>query len=1071
MSLTAARRIYLVSCAAVVGIYVLMPSSRAATTIAFGALSLAAMVFAAKRRRPVRARAWLLIGVAIAALTIALVIVSGQTGPTGSPPPFPGPADIFFLAAYVPLAFGLLDIGRPALAGPDAMLMLDITGLTVSGSLVVWVTLIRPAVASQQLSGTAKLVLVASWVGYIAVLASAVRVAVRWQPNPALTQLVAGAIAFLVADLAYSQNLIEGEWKHIPVVYFGYGALMVLAGSASLTAARWGVEVATRPAHHLGVRRMAILAIALLVAPTVLLVEATEGAVQTGVAIALTGLSVGVIVLARVWLSAGASRRRAVRERAALTAMRSLVEATTNAEVTTALRTALGTMLPPPTTCAVLVGPTEDRPSIVDAEPTRLVAPIVRTVSPPMQKDPRPRDEIVFIAPGDELAELRPTLLALSNQAGAALDRIEMMRRLRAEERERYFRTLVLTSTDATLITRVGRIEYATPSARTIFGRDVLGDHFNDLVRRSSVDDRPDPRPWSDEEEEADGYVVHADGHETAVMVHRRDLTTDPTVNGVVSTLRDVTAERELRRDLAYRASHDSLTGLANAQAFGDELRQEDASARRRPDRRGRPGQGRAALFVDLDDFKNVNDTYGHQVGDQLLAEVGQRIRSCLRDNDVAARLGGDEFAVLLREVNDEPAAHAVAQRIVDVLAEPFRVGGIPLSAHASVGLAYTSRLGDLDSLLRNADTALYTAKAHGKGQWWQYRDGMTNPSKENSDQRRRLEDALDQGELSVHYQPIVELRTGVSVGLEALVRFVDPRQPMTTSRLIAVAEESGLIGRVGEFVLRRALADAGGWDPDVFVSVNVSARQLQQPVFAETVEAELAAAGFDPTRLILEITETMPVGDDRSWTYLHRLRDRGVRVAIDDYGTGHASLTYLRQPIIDVVKIDQSFVDDLSTARDRRLLLAITELCRDLGLETIAEGVSDADRRDALIERGMPLRAGVLLLPRAPGRRGGAVAGRTPAGLTRAPPSSVAAVPGRRSSGRAGPRRCRPRPGPPPRSRCAVRTRRRAGPWNRAARASAGRPSPRSAGDGPGRSGPGPCDGPAPPPGPQWTV
>jgi diguanylate cyclase (GGDEF)-like protein/PAS domain S-box-containing protein len=798
-------------------------------------------------------------------------------------------------------------------------------------------------------------------------LASAVRVAVRWQPNQALNELVAGAIAFLAADFAYGENLLQAEWRHIPVVFFGYSALMVLSGTAALAAARGRLDAPSQPAHQLGFRRMAILAIALLVGPTLLLVEATPGPVKAGVAIGLAGLSVGAIVLVRLWLSARSSRRRAVRERAFLTASRSLVEATTNAEVTAALRTALGRMLPPRTACAVQVGPIEIRPSIEDIEPTQFVVPIVRTVSPPLSKQPSPRDEIVFIAPSDELAELRPTLLALSNQAGAALDRIEMMRRLRAEERERYFRTLVLTSTDATLITRVGRIEYATPSARTIFGRDVLGGYFDDLVRRSSVDDPPDPRPWSDEEEAAEGYVQHADGRETPVVVHRRDLTTDPTVNGVVSTLRDVTAERELRRDLAYRASHDALTGLANAQAFGDELRREDAAARKLHDRRGRPGDGRAALFVDLDDFKNVNDTYGHQVGDQLLAEVGLRIRSCLRDNDVAARLGGDEFAVLLRDVGDERAAHAVAQRIVDALAEPIRVGGIPLTAHASVGLAYTSHLGDLDTLLRNADTALYTAKAHGKAQWWQYREGMTNPSRHNGDRRQRLEQALDHGHLSVHYQPIVELRTGITVGFEALVRFVDPRRPMSTTELIEIAEESGLISRIGEFVLRRALADAAEWDPDVFVSVNVSARQMQQPVFAETVDSELTTTGFDPARLVLEITETMPVDDDRSWTYLNRLRDRGVRVAIDDYGTGHASLTYLRQPIVDLVKIDKSFVDGLRTTRDRRLLQAITELCRDLGLDTIAEGVGDADRRDALIEAGCRYGQGFLFSPALP--------------------------------------------------------------------------------------------------------
>ena len=239
--------------------------------------------------------------------------------------------------------------------------------------------------------------------------------------------------------------------------------------------------------------------------------------------------------------------------------------------------------------------------------------------------------------------------------------------------------------------------------------------------------------------------------------MHRRDLTEDPTVNGVVTTLRDVTAERNLQRDLAYRASHDALTGLPNAHQFLDELRTDSAPD---ADRRTTPGGGRAALFVDLDDFKAVNDTYGHEIGDRLLATVARRIESCLREDDLAARLGGDEFAVLLRGVPDVAAARAVAQRIADALARPASVAGISVDCQASIGLAYAAGRGESDSLLREADTALYTAKAHGKGRWWQYRDGMPTPTRRHIDARRRLEEAIDsdsvEGALPAHR------RTGV---------------------------------------------------------------------------------------------------------------------------------------------------------------------------------------------------------------------------------------------------------------------------------------------------------------------
>ena len=424
-----------------------------------------------------------------------------------------------------------------------------------------------------------------------------------------------------------------------------------------------------------------------------------------------------------------------------------------------------------------------------------------------------------------------------------------------------------MTTTDVILISREGRIDYATPSAQSMFGRDIVGERLDDLIHRRPPGQNGHDQPawtWPDTKDGAEGYVYHEDGGADMVLVHRRDLTEDPTVNGVVTTLRDVTAERNLQRDLAYRASHDALTGLPNADRFFDELRADSAAG---ADRRTAPGGGRAALFVDLDDFKAVNDTYGHEIGDRLLATVARRIESCLREDDFAARLGGDEFAVLLRGVPDEAAARAAAQRVADALARPAIVDSISVDCQASVGLAYTSQRGESDSLLREADTALYTAKAHGKGRWSQYREDMPTPTRRLIDARRRLEEAITSDALRVHYQPIVELASSRAVGFEALIRLEeDGDTPMSPRELIMAAEDTGLITTIGDRVLGQALADAARLNPPEiatprYVSVNVSARQLRQPDFVDSVRARLAATEVDPSLLVLEITENLLVG------------------------------------------------------------------------------------------------------------------------------------------------------------------------------------------------------------------
>jgi diguanylate cyclase (GGDEF)-like protein/PAS domain S-box-containing protein len=340
---------------------------------------------------------------------------------------------------------------------------------------------------------------------------------------------------------------------------------------------------------------------------------------------------------------------------------------------------------------------------------------------------------LAFRAPLRELADLHDLLTSLADQAALALARINLMETARIEERERYFRTLVLTSTDVILISRAGRIEYATPSARSMFGRDVEGQDFDGLVQPAADSMHAMPDMRVDEHGHAswpatvpDGIeatVRQPDGGEVTVLVHRRDLTGDATVNGVVTTLRDVTEERALKRDLAYRASHDEMTGLCNSRAWEELVGAE--GERRRP-----PGEGIGVIFIDLDNFKQINDRFGHPVGDKVLAEVGRRIKGAVRGGDVAARVGGDEFAALLRGLSSVEDARRVARRLAETLAAPAAVDSLQVECQASIGLAYTDSREPVPALVKKADTALYAAKEQGKGRWAEYDSRQWRPNR-----------------------------------------------------------------------------------------------------------------------------------------------------------------------------------------------------------------------------------------------------------------------------------------------------------------------------------------------------
>jgi diguanylate cyclase (GGDEF)-like protein/PAS domain S-box-containing protein len=436
-------------------------------------------------------------------------------------------------------------------------------------------------------------------------------------------------------------------------------------------------------------------------------------------------------------------------------------------------------------------------------------------------------------------------------------------------------------------------------------------------------------------------------------------------VVGRVWSFRDVSEHRRLESELIHQAFHDPLTELANQALFRDRV--DHATSRLQ-----RQGGQLAVLFIDLDDFKTVNDSLGHSAGDDLLRIVSERITKCLRHGDTAARLGGDEFAVLiddLDEVDDPQTANDIAARILSALQAPVMLGSKQVSATASIGIAFGSAGARVDEMLRNADLAMYTAKGNGKNCIRVFAGEMHLAAVERLDLEVHLRGAAERGELVMHYQPIYELRTGRIAAFEALVRWQHPERgllgPMS---FIPFAEAGGLIDEIGNHVLLTACEEAGSWSSAVgkleppAISVNVSPRQLLDADLPERVESLLLRCGLDPARLILEITEGALIKDpDAAAAKLRSLSRLGVRLAVDDFGTGYSSLAYLQQFPIDMLKIDRSFVNDM-TQPESSLAAAIVQISHTLGLVPIAEGVESQDQADALAELGCDLAQGFHL-------------------------------------------------------------------------------------------------------------
>ncbi|HEX7591485.1 MAG TPA: EAL domain-containing protein, partial [Candidatus Limnocylindrales bacterium] len=531
---------------------------------------------------------------------------------------------------------------------------------------------------------------------------------------------------------------------------------------------------------------------------------------------------------------------------------------------------------------------------------------------------------------------------------------------------EARFGWLVRNSSDFIMaVDAAGTIDYVSPSVERLLrapSQNLLGTaltalaHPEDIPALDSLIERA--MASSGQRVSGEWRIRQPDGAWLPVETVACSGTGDMDATGVVLNTRDLQERKALEQKLTFQAFHDPLTRLANRSLFRERV--EHALDRRST-------TDTAVLFIDLDNFKTINDSLGHAAGDHVLVETAHRIRSILRAEDTAARLGGDEFAVLLEDA-DVTAAARVAERIRVSLGTPFWVLGQEVYISASTGIAVRRDGDSAGELLRNADVAMYTAKSKGKACFEIFEPAMHDAVMARLSLEAELRRAIERREFVVYYQPIVRLETGEVIGAEALVRWNHPTRGLVPPlEFIPLAEETGLIVPLGGWILRQAchqLAEwqklRGGGEPFV-MNVNLSSRQLVRDVIADEVAAAVDESGIRASWLVLEVTETVLMADPvAAATALGHIRDLGVRVALDDFGSGYSSLSHLRRFPIDIVKIDKSFVDDVAgDGAESAIARGIIELGKAMNIQTVAEGIEVDEQAEVLRTLGCELGQG----------------------------------------------------------------------------------------------------------------
>jgi len=975
------------------GAHYVVPSTdlRGVIYLALGVAGVAAVWAGVRLNRPEYPVAWRFFAAGLLVFLVGDGVYYYDTLVRHVERPFPGVADAFFLASYPLLSAGLLLLIRRRDPGGDRISLIDACIIATGMGLVAQVYLIAPTVDAG-MPFLERAITMAYPMGDVALIAVAARLAMTTGARrPAYWLLGLAVVSLLASDVAYAVSQVSGNFAVGTAVDAGWMGFYAFSAVAALhpsmaTLADPGAARTGRPGRF----RLAVFGTAVLVAPAVLAAETARGRYGELEFVAGASVALSLLVLARVRLLVHSLAATLARERtlgnaaaafgastgrdaicaAALAAARELVDGDgrtvhlamwSDADVVAhqsddPVGARAATAADPPADGAVgldqldavLRSAAED-----DDGPLRtLVSPVV--VQEELQ------GALVVRSEGALPADLVDSLDTLGTQLAMALERTALAADLHLRRGEARFRSLVHNSSDViTVVDADTTVRYQTPSVQQVLGYDpddLAGTRLVDLFH---PDDLPAALALFDEASTAPRPTAplglrarRADGSWVDVEALGDNLLGDPNVHGIVVTLRDVSDRKAFERKLRHQALHDSLTGLANRALFTDRVQHALS-------RRSRGSHDVVVMFLDLDDFKTVNDSLGHAAGDELLTAIASRLSENVRPGDTSARLGGDEFAVLLEGPTCPQAAFAAAERLLAALVEPVTLDGAEVDITASLGIAIADgTTAGAEDLLRNADIAMYTAKSRHKGSYALFEPRMHEAALRRLGLKAELQRAVDAGDFLLHYQPIVDLASGRVAGFEALVRWVHAdKGVIPPNEFIPLAEETNLILPLGRWVLERACRQGRSWHRSwgTTMSVNLSQKQLAEPGLVDEVADVLRRTGLAPHALTLEITESVVMQDvEHTVEVLHRLRRLGVSVAIDDFGTGYSSLATLRQLPVEILKIDKAFVDGVaSTDEDAVLVGTVVELARGLGMVTVAEGIEDGAQLARLRELG----------------------------------------------------------------------------------------------------------------------
>ena len=933
----------------------------------------------------------------------------------GAELPYPSIGDVFYLAVYPCLVAGVLMLVRRRNPGRDREGLIDSLIVAIGIGTISWVFLMGPTAHGTDSTLTQKLVGMAYPFMDLVLLTVVFRLAIGAGKRPPAFFLMASAVlALFLTDFVYSYISVQGiVYNQAGYLEAGWASFYLMWGAASLHPSMASLsERAPDTERRLGKVRLAVLAGATLMAPTVQIVQYLGG--QPADWAIIIGASAVLFLLVVVRMS-GLVRKEelsATREKALGRAGAALVTATNREgiygaalEATRSLtgegaatRLLVNLDTNPPTEFTVvaaaggssgIVGKSVALSDLPDWKRERLLSHrSIHASAAESQMGPlldMPVDaEFVFTVPlflKDELKALlsiaSPTTLprstcdsleALSSQVALALESAALTEDLLRRQSEARFSSLVTNSSDVVMVVDAdSTMQYISPSVERVLAYDVEELEGSKLTTLIHPEDKTQFLQFlSSGERDGDSHpgltelrIRHKNDSWLHVETLRTNLLHDPNVKGVVLNTRDISERKAFEEQLQHQAFHDSVTNLANRALFKDRVQH----AIERQSRDDRPI---SVLFMDLDDFKTINDSLGHAAGDHMLAEVGERLKTCLRSADTAARLGGDEFAILLEDGGGEGVEAAeVAARIMSALEAPFDLDGKEVFVRASIGIATAGQAKEggpdrAEDLLRDADVAMYMAKEAGKARYQVFEPAMHDTALRRLELKADLQRAVDRGEFILNYQPIIELESGDISGFEALLRWNHPQRGIIPPLdFIPLAEETGLIVPIGRWVLEEACRQAKALqgrfphDPPLYVTVNLSVRQLQRPEIIDEVARVLIETGLDPCTLALEITESVMMQDmDLSIQRLTELKALGVRLAVDDFGTGYSSLNYIRRFPVDILKVDKSFVDTVNEEGEQSALTAaIIELAGILKLVPVAEGIERADQLEKLLD------------------------------------------------------------------------------------------------------------------------